>query len=166
LCAANRSAIITSDLDRTISRRAHEPTGFDNLTPGIYRGNPIAPRFEKAVLTPDTIAAVGRLHLENTPLLSAVTAGLSNLVSNVPAVLVLKPFIADLHDPQRAWLTVAMASTLAGNFTLVGSVANLIVVQRARADGVNIGFWAYFKVGAPLTVLTILIGVVWLHAFE
>jgi Na+/H+ antiporter NhaD/arsenite permease-like protein len=57
-----------------------------------------------------------------------------------------------------------MASMLAGNFTLVGSVANLIVVQRARADGVNISFWAYFKVGAPLTVLTILIGVVWLQA--
>jgi Na+/H+ antiporter NhaD/arsenite permease-like protein len=120
--------------------------------------------FEKTVLTPDTIATVGRLHLENMPLLSAITAALSNLVGNVPAVLVLKPFIAGLHDPQRAWLTVAMASTLAGNFTLVGSVANLIVVQRARADGVNISFWAYFKVGAPLTVLTILIGVVWLQA--
>jgi Na+/H+ antiporter NhaD/arsenite permease-like protein len=120
--------------------------------------------FEKTVLTPDMIATVGRLHLENEPLLSAVTAGLSNLVSNVPAVLVLKPFIPNLHDPQRAWLTVAMASTLAGNFTLVGSVANLIVVQRARAHGVNIGFWAYFKVGAPLTVLTIVIGVMWLQA--
>jgi Na+/H+ antiporter NhaD/arsenite permease-like protein len=67
--------------------------------------------FEKTVLTPDMIATVGRLHLENVPLLSAVTAGLSNLVSNVPAVLVLKPFIPNLHDPQRAWLTVAMAST-------------------------------------------------------
>jgi Na+/H+ antiporter NhaD/arsenite permease-like protein len=120
--------------------------------------------FEKTVLTPDMIATVGRLHLENVPLLSAVTAGLSNLVSNVPAVLFLKPFIPNLHDPQRAWLTVAMASTLAGNFTLVGSVANLIVVQRARARGVNIGFWAYFKVGAPLTVLTIVIGVMWLQA--
>ncbi len=55
-----------------------------------------------------------------------------------------------------------MASTLAGNFTLVGSFANLIVAQRARAHGVTIGFWAYFKVGAPLTVLTILFGVWWL----
>jgi Na+/H+ antiporter NhaD/arsenite permease-like protein len=120
--------------------------------------------FEKTVLTPDIIAAIYRLHLENMPLLSAITEGLSNLISNVPAVLVLKPFIANLHDPQRGWLTVAMASTLAGNFTLVGSVANLIVVQRARARGVNVDFWAYFKVGAPLTVLTILIGVLWLQA--
>jgi Na+/H+ antiporter NhaD/arsenite permease-like protein len=55
-----------------------------------------------------------------------------------------------------------MASTLAGNFTLIGSVANLIVVQRARAQNVEIGFWEYFKVGAPLTVATIGIGVLWL----
>jgi Na+/H+ antiporter NhaD/arsenite permease-like protein len=57
-----------------------------------------------------------------------------------------------------------MASTLAGNLTLVGSVANLIVVQRARGHGVNVDFWAYFKVGAPLTVLTIVIGVILLSA--
>jgi Na+/H+ antiporter NhaD/arsenite permease-like protein len=117
---------------------------------------------ESAVLTPETIAAVGQLHLESVPILSVVTAGLSNLVSNVPAVLVLKPFVANLPDSSRAWLVVAMASTLAGNLTLVGSVANLIVAQRARAHGVIIGFWEYFKVGAPLTVLTILFGIWWL----
>jgi Na+/H+ antiporter NhaD/arsenite permease-like protein len=86
----------------------------------------------------------------------------TGLVSNVPAVLVLKPFITGLSDPQHAWLVIAMASTLAGNFTLVGSAANLIVAQRARSRGVTFGFWAYFKVGAPLTVLTILFGIWWL----
>ena len=54
---------------------------------------------------------------------------------------------------------VAMAATLAGNFTLLGSVANLIVVQIAREEGVEISFWDYFKLGAPLTVITIVIGV-------
>jgi Na+/H+ antiporter NhaD/arsenite permease-like protein/predicted MFS family arabinose efflux permease len=117
--------------------------------------------FEKAVLSPDVVAAVGRLQLDQVPMLSLVTATLSNLVSNVPAVLVLKPFIASLHDPQRAWLTVAMASTLAGNLTVLGSVANLIVVQRARRRGIEIGFWTYVKVGAPLTLLTIILGIVW-----
>jgi Na+/H+ antiporter NhaD/arsenite permease-like protein len=117
---------------------------------------------ETAVLTPETTAAVGRLHLASVPVLSVVTAGLSNIVSNVPAVLVLKPFVADLPDSSRAWLVIAMASTLAGNLTLVGSVANLIVAQRARAHGVIIGFWEYFRVGAPLTVLTILFGIWWL----
>jgi Na+/H+ antiporter NhaD/arsenite permease-like protein len=117
---------------------------------------------ETVVLTKDTIAAIGRLNLDTVPVLSLVTAGLSNLVSNVPAVLVLKPFIANSPDPQRAWLVVAMASTLAGNFTLVGSVANLIVVQRARAEGIVIGFWTYFKIGAPLTLFTLIFGVWWL----
>jgi Na+/H+ antiporter NhaD/arsenite permease-like protein len=118
---------------------------------------------EHSVLSPEVIGAVGRLHLEQMPVLSGITAILSNIVSNVPAVLVLKPFIAPLQCQQQAWLTVAMASTLAGNFTLVGSVANLIVVQRARAQNVEIGFWEYFKVGAPLTVLTISVGVLWLE---
>jgi Na+/H+ antiporter NhaD/arsenite permease-like protein len=56
-----------------------------------------------------------------------------------------------------------MASTLAGNLTLVGSVANLIVAQRAKRHGVVIGFWAYFRVGLPLTALTILFGLWWLR---
>ncbi len=117
---------------------------------------------EKAVVTPDLIAAVGRLDLGAPPILSTVTALLSNVVSNVPAVLVLKPFIAATDDLQKAWLVVAMASTLAGNFTLVGSVANLIVAQKAKAAGVDLSFWSYLRIGAPLTVATILFGVWWL----
>jgi Na+/H+ antiporter NhaD/arsenite permease-like protein len=118
--------------------------------------------FETVLVSPQILAGVGRLHLDRAPVLSIVTAVLSNLVSNVPAVLVLRPFIAHAGDPDRAWLIVAMASTLAGNLTILGSVANLIVVQGARSLGVTIGFWAYFWVGAPLTVLTILIGAAWL----
>jgi Na+/H+ antiporter NhaD/arsenite permease-like protein len=83
-------------------------------------------------------------------------------VSNVPAVLVLKPFVPNLPDPQHAWLVIAMAATLAGNFTIVGSVANLIVAQRAKARGVEVGFWDYFKVGAPLTLITIAVGLLML----
>jgi Na+/H+ antiporter NhaD/arsenite permease-like protein len=117
---------------------------------------------EKAVLTPEVHAAVGRLNLASVPLLAGITAVLSNLVSNVPAVLVLKPFLARLAEPERAWLVVAMASTLAGNFTIVGSVANLIVAERARAHGVTISFRTYFVVGAPLTILSIAFGAFWL----
>jgi Na+/H+ antiporter NhaD/arsenite permease-like protein len=117
---------------------------------------------ERSVLSPEVIAAVARLHLANTAILSGVTALLSNIVSNVPAILVLKPFLAQLQDQQQAWLTAAMASTLAGNFAIVGSVANLIVVQRARAQNVVIGFWEYSRVGVPLTLLTIGVGVWWL----
>jgi len=57
---------------------------------------------------------------------------------------------------------MAMASTLAGNFTVLGSIANLIVVQKASASGVRIGFRDYFRVGAPLTLITLAIGTYWL----
>jgi Na+/H+ antiporter NhaD/arsenite permease-like protein len=117
---------------------------------------------QHALLSPDMIAGVSRLHLDQVPVLSAVTAVLSNLVSNVPAVLMLKPFVEPLQDRDTAWLVIAMASTLAGNFTVLGSIANLIVVQRAAAAGVTIGFWDYFRVGAPLTVITLAIGTLWL----
>ena len=117
---------------------------------------------ERALLTPEFFTAVGRLHLDYIPVLSAVTAVLSNLVSNVPAVLVLKPFVGSLRDQNTAWLVIAMASTLAGNFTILGSIANLIVVQRAAAGGVRISFWDYFRVGAPLTIITLVIGTLWL----
>ena len=117
---------------------------------------------ETTVLTPDLVGKLGRLNLGSAPVLTAITAGLSNLVSNVPAVLVMRPFVDGLSDPHRAWLIVAMASTLAGNLTLVGSVANLIVAHRARAQGVDIDFWTYFKIGAPLTLITIVFGAWWL----
>ena len=117
---------------------------------------------QRALLSPDIIAAVGRLHLDQVAVLSTVTAVLSNLVSNVPAVLMLRPFVDALKDHNTAWLVIAMASTLAGNFTVLGSIANLIVVQRAAASGVVIGFWDYFKVGAPLTIITLAIGTFWL----
>lgn len=118
---------------------------------------------ERALLTPDLIAGIGRLHLDKIPVLVAVTAVLSNLVSNVPAVLMMKPFVAPLTNHDTAWLTMAMASTLAGNFTVLGSIANLIVVQKAAAGGVQIGFWDYFRVGAPLTLVTLAIGTWWLR---
>jgi Na+/H+ antiporter NhaD/arsenite permease-like protein len=118
--------------------------------------------FEHALLSPALIAEIGRQRLYQMPVLALVTAVLSNLVSNVPAVLVLKPFVMALPDPRRAWLVVAMAATLAGNLTILGSVANLIVVERAAGRGVAIAFWQYFRVGAPLTVLTIAVGLWWL----
>ena len=117
---------------------------------------------ERELLGPRAIEAVGRLHLADVPVLSAVTAVLSNLVSNVPAVLLLKPFVAALPEPHLAWLVIAMASTLAGNFTVLGSIANLIVVEKAARRGVVIRFWDYFRVGAPLTALTLVCGTLWL----
>jgi Na+/H+ antiporter NhaD/arsenite permease-like protein len=80
-----------------------------------------------------------------------------------PTVVVdAEPFVDALKDHDAAWLLIAMASTLAGNFNVLGSIANLIVVQRAAGSGVAISFWDYFSVGAPLTIITLAIGRLWL----
>jgi Na+/H+ antiporter NhaD/arsenite permease-like protein len=100
-------------------------------------------------------------NLQNTAVFAAVVAIISNIVSNVPAVMLLKSLVPGLANPHTAWLVLAMASTLAGNLTITGSVANIIVVETAKND-VHIGFWDYFRVGLPVTVLTLLFGTFWL----
>lgn len=117
---------------------------------------------ERTLLTPELVASAKSFGLDNVWRLSAFTAVLSNIMSNVPAVLALAPFVPGLDDPRRAWLVVAMSSTLAGNFTLLGSVANLIVAEQARTAGTTLGFWAFFKVGLPLTLVTLAAGAAWL----
>jgi len=86
--------------------------------------------------------------------------GLSNLVSNVPAVLVLEGWAARLVPAERAWLALAMTRTLAGDLTLLGSVANLIVVERARGEA-PVGSWDHARAGLPVTLLTLALGLGW-----
>jgi Na+/H+ antiporter NhaD/arsenite permease-like protein len=109
---------------------------------------------EKTPFPSKAIALASQYGMQKTIVFSSAAAILSNLVSNVPAVLVFKPLIPHFSNPTHAWLLLAMASTLAGNLTVLGSVANLIVLQRSRHQ-VSISFWEYFKVGLPLTILTI-----------
>ena len=100
-----------------------------------------------------TFPAIGRIAG-----LSAVSMIISNIVSNVPAVMLLKPLIQSLGNDRISWLTLAMSSTLAGNLTLIGSVANLIVAQQARRK-VEISFREYFRVGALITIITLASGI-------
>jgi Na+/H+ antiporter NhaD/arsenite permease-like protein len=113
---------------------------------------------EKTPLAEDVFAWAGRFGLDRTAPMSIFTALLSNVVSNVPAVLVFKGFVSRLADPAHAWVTLAMSSTLAGNLTVVGSVANLIVIEKARRE-VEISFWEYAKAGVPLTALSLAVGI-------
>jgi Na+/H+ antiporter NhaD/arsenite permease-like protein len=113
---------------------------------------------ERSGLVEELIRWASAVGLHRPAMLTAVTALLSNLVSNVPAVLLFKPLIPTLAEPDRGWLILAMASTLAGNLTILGSVANLIVVEAAREARVEIGFLEYCRVGIPLTVVTLVIG--------
>jgi Na+/H+ antiporter NhaD/arsenite permease-like protein len=63
-----------------------------------------------------------------------------------------------MADPKLGWQVLALASTLAGNLTLIGSVANLIVFEGAK-DTVRVGFWQYLRIGVPVTLLSLVAGV-------
>jgi Na+/H+ antiporter NhaD/arsenite permease-like protein len=117
---------------------------------------------EKILFAPEVVSAAQGFHLDNAYVLTAVTALLSNVISNVPAVLALKPFVQGFVDQHRIWLVIAMSATLAGNLTLLGSVANLIVAERARTAGIAISFWTYCRAGIPLALITLAIGAWWL----
>jgi Na+/H+ antiporter NhaD/arsenite permease-like protein len=83
----------------------------------------------------------------------------SNLFSNVPFVLVAGKWIGNFANPELMWKVMALATTLAGNLTILGSVANIIVVESARGHA-EVGFWDYAKFGIPVTILTTLAGMV------
>lgn len=95
---------------------------------------------------------------------SGVMLTLSSLISNVPAVMLWRDAVATLPDARTMWLVLAMSSTFAGNLILIGSVANLIVAERAQARGVTLGFVDYARVGVPVTLLTLAWGLVVLLA--
>ncbi|BAZ42319.1 arsenical pump membrane protein [Calothrix sp. NIES-4101] len=91
--------------------------------------------------------------------LITVTSIVSNLISNVSAVLLLEPLIP--KDNPQSWLLLAAALTLAGNLTLFGSVANLIVVEAAADSGYRLTFWEHLRFGLPLTTLTLFLVYFW-----
>ena len=116
---------------------------------------------QNAGIVSKLLAFAERWNLHRSGVFTVAVSVLSNIVSNVPAVMLLKSLIPGFANPRTAWLLLAMASTLAGNLTITGSVANIIVVETARPD-VEIGFWDYFKVGLPITIATLLFGWAWL----
>jgi Na+/H+ antiporter NhaD/arsenite permease-like protein len=116
---------------------------------------------ENAGLTDHLLRFGERFNLRHLGVFTLFTAILSNLVSNVPAVMLLKSLVSRFADPHSAWLILAMASTLAGNLTITGSVANIIVVERARKEAA-ITFFDYFRVGLLVTLLTLFFGWLWL----
>ena len=83
----------------------------------------------------------------------------SNVFSNVPFVLVAGKWIARFNDPELMWKVLALSTTFAGNLTIVGSVANMIVIESAR-EHLEVSFWDYARLGIPITILTIASGVI------
>jgi Na+/H+ antiporter NhaD/arsenite permease-like protein len=111
----------------------------------------------------EVVKTVGIQNLAHPVVLAGVTAALSNLVSNVPAVMLMRPLYRSFETQDSA-LVIASASTLAGNLTVLGSIANLIVLEEARKQHIEINFGEYLRVGLPLTILTMLIDIAMLSA--
>ena len=100
-------------------------------------------------------------HLVETPSgLVTLSTVLSNIISNVPTVLLLQTLIP--QDDQQSWLLLAASSTLAGNLTLFGAMANLIVVEVASKRGYQLGIWQHLRFGFPLTLVTLIFSYFWL----
>ena len=82
----------------------------------------------------------------------------SNLVSNVPMVLLTGPHLGELGPERAGWILLAFTTTVAGNLTLLGSVANIIVAEGARSR-YTLGFFEYLRFGLVSTILVLAAGV-------
>jgi Na+/H+ antiporter NhaD/arsenite permease-like protein len=118
---------------------------------------------EKNVLSQKLFGFIEPIARGSSGLFAIASAVLSNIVSNVPAVMLFKPLIPQFINPEKAWLILAMSSTYAGNLTLLGSVANLIVAETAKHEGIKIDFVEYLKVGIVITIISIFIGTLYLE---
>ena len=83
------------------------------------------------------------------------SAVFSNIVSNVPLTLLFKGLIAYFPDPKTVWLLLSAVGTLAGNATLFGSFANMIVAEQARPSGIRLGYWRFMQLGLLSAIITI-----------
>jgi Na+/H+ antiporter NhaD/arsenite permease-like protein len=115
----------------------------------------------EAGITGELLGVAERLNLHNSVIFTGMVVLLGNLVSNVPAVMLLRDLVPHFQDPRTTWLLLAMSSTLAGNLTITGSVANIIVVEKAR-EVTKISFWDYMRIGVPVTLATVGVGLLWL----
>jgi Na+/H+ antiporter NhaD/arsenite permease-like protein len=109
--------------------------------------------------------------INNTPIsnsfegivsLHALSLVLSQVVSNVPYTILMLPILKSASG-NLLWLSLASAATLAGNATIIGAVANLIVIEVAKKYDVEIGFWQFFKIGILITLITLIISILILY---
>jgi Na+/H+ antiporter NhaD/arsenite permease-like protein len=107
-----------------------------------------------------SVLAARGVALQRTADLTVLTAVLSNLVSNVPAVMLLVKFL----NPAQSlpWMVAALASTFAGNLITIGSIANLIVIETAKEYGVTIRFSEHARAGIPITIFSLITMILWL----
>jgi len=122
----------------------------------------VAAAFQRTGLVDEALAAARPYIPEGRGAAMSVLSVLFTLgcqvVSNVPFILLAEPMIRTLPDPTLAWTMTAMATTLAGNLTLLGSVANIIVIEAAHAED-EIGFVTYLRAGLPVTITSMVVAI-------
>jgi Na+/H+ antiporter NhaD/arsenite permease-like protein len=116
-----------------------------------------------AMLFEPVLAAMPREGLPSVLALSGALLVGCQIISNVPFILLVEPLVHAMPDPVLAWKVVALVSTLAGNLTLLGSVANIIVIETVGAEQ-EVGFRRYLRVGAPVTLASLVasLAILWL----
>jgi Na+/H+ antiporter NhaD/arsenite permease-like protein len=102
----------------------------------------------------------GHISMHTLPVLAGISAVMSNMVSNVPAVMILVRFLDNANPAE--WYTLAVSSTFAGNLITIGSIANLIVIEQAAHFGVTISFRQHAAAGIPVTVASFAVLIFWL----
>ena len=118
--------------------------------------------FETTGFQADVVRLVGVERLGHPVTLTVVVAIFSNVVSNVPAVLLFRPLYPILGARRATAMLIASTSTYAGNLTVVGSIANLIVIEQARLRKINVTFTDYLRVGVAITLITLAINTAFL----
>ncbi|MBE0663695.1 MAG: anion transporter [Bacteroidales bacterium] len=113
-------------------------------------------RYIDANLFSDDLMGIGAIH--------GISLALVQVVSNVPFTVVMLPFMKAAAS-ELLWLTLASASTLAGNATIIGAIANLIVIEVAEREGIKIGFFEFLKPGIIVTILSFVISIAVLYLY-
>lgn len=114
-------------------------------------------RYIDANLFSDDLKGIGAIH--------GISLLLVQVVSNVPFTVVMVPFMK-AADSELLWLTLASASTLAGNATIIGAIANLIVIEVAEREGIKIGFFEFLKPGIIVTLLSFVVSIAVLYLYS
>jgi Na+/H+ antiporter NhaD/arsenite permease-like protein len=107
----------------------------------------------------DSLRARG-IDVRNFYFLTAISGILSNLVSNVPATMLITKFLDPASHAQ--WYVLALSSTFAGNLITIGSIANLITLEQAKAYGIDIGFREHARIGIPVTIASFSVAIAWI----
>lgn len=102
-----------------------------------------------------------KLDLTSIPVIMIISAGLSQLISNVPLVALYLPLLG--HPEPQALMALAAGSTIAGNFLILGAASNIIIIQHAEKHGATLGFFEFARIGIPLSLLNLLVYWLWFN---